>query len=433
MDTEMPNLTHLGSPITQMAPSHLFGYVALVSKSWASTTIAVALVAGWVVLCTSLRFRRIINFQKKMGFTDRSSLASMTNSQAHLIIKNLVEFEFPKMYILSLQFAIFKTYGFEYVSRLIVATKNLADPANAQKRYEDTTILFGEFSLNPPTSERALKAISRMNYLHSRYVAAGQISNADFLYTLAVCVTEPIRFMRLYEWRALTDMEVCAIGTHWKAIGDAMDIQYKGFLRRQSWVDGIEFVEDITAWAAEYEVAEMKPARVNLQASSQLTEMLLFHVPNFAKSFAREVLYVLMGDRVRAAFCFPEPGIVACLTAYAALVVRRFIVRHLMLPRFNPVVFFSEPDPATGRILHHDYLVHPYYNPATFWNRWGPIGLATRLLGGTVPGPKKMMPQGFLFEDIGPKDKMGKGSAELADGVELLKGLRRGACPFSAP
>ncbi|GKT41410.1 mycophenolic acid synthesis protein B [Colletotrichum spaethianum] len=380
-----------------------------------------ALIAAWVTLCASLRFKRITNFQKQMGFSDRDSLALMTNNQAQLILKNIIEFEFPKMYILSLQFAIFKTYGIETMSKLIVATKNLADAANAQKR----------FSLNPPTSERALKAISRMNYLHSRYVAAGQISNADFLYTLAVCITEPIRFMRLYEWRPLTDMEVCAIGTHWKAIGDAMDIQYKGFLRQESWANGIEFVEDITAWAAQYEVDEMKPAKVNLQASSQLTEMMLFHVPSFAKSFAREVLYVLMGDRVRAAFCFPEPGIVASLAAYAALVTRRFVVRHLMLPRFTPVVYFSGPDPDTGRILHHDYLVHPYYNPATVWNRWGPIGLATRLLGGTVPGPEKMMPQGFLFEDIGPREKMGKGSAEMTQCVEALKSRRRDACPFT--
>lgn len=129
---------------------------------------------------------------------------------------------------------------------------------------------------------------------------------------------------------------------------------------------------------------------------------------------------------------FPEPGIAAAFAAYAALILRRFVVSHLVLPRFTPTVYFSEPDPKTGRILHHDYLVHPYYNPATFWSRWGPMSLVTRLLGGTVPGPERMMPQGFLFEDIGPKDKIGKGLAELAEGVEMLKGRRRGACPFSS-
>ncbi|EFQ31934.1 hypothetical protein CGRA01v4_13108 [Colletotrichum graminicola] len=429
MDTATPNITHVESPGRWAASGYLRD-IALTPKSLATSTVVVALIAGWVALCAFFRFRRITNLRSQMGFTDRRSLARMTNNQAHLILKNIIDLEFPKLYILSLQFAIFKTYGFESLSKLIIATKNLANPANAKKRYEDTTILFGEFSLNPPTSDRALKAISRMNYLHSRYIAAGQISNADLLYTLSVCITEPIRFMRLYEWRALTDMEVCAIGTHWKSIGDAMDIQYKGFLSQESWADGIEFVDDIAAWAARYEVDAMKPSRLNFQASSQLVEMMLFHVPNFAKPFAQEVLYVLMGDRIRAAFCFPEPGIVAALVAYAALVTRRFVIRHLMLPRLTPVVYFSSPDPKTGRILHYDYLVHPYYNPVTFWNRWGPIGLVTRLLGGTVPGPDKMMPQGFLFEDIGPREKMGKGSDEMAQGVEVLKSSGRDACPF---
>ncbi|KAF5518848.1 Mycophenolic acid synthesis protein B [Colletotrichum aenigma] len=394
-------------------------------------SMLLSLLAGYLVLCHSLRFRRINNLQKRMGYTDRASLARMTNNDAQLILKHMIEFEFPKFYTLALQFAIFKTYGFETISKLIVATKNLADPKNAQKRYEDTVIIFGEFSMNPPTSDRCLKAISRMNYLHSGYKARGQISNADFLYTLAVCVTEPTRFMQLYEWRSLTDMELCAIGTHWKALGDSMDIQYKGYLSQDSWADGIEFARDITDWAKRYEIDAMKPHKNNIQASAQLMEMMIWHVPKFAKSFAQEVLTVLMGDRIRDTFCFAEPGIYASFTAYAALIARRFVVRHLMLPRFSPVVFFSEPDPKTGRIQHHEYLVHPHYIPATFWNRFGPMSWITRILGGTVPGAEKMMPEGYLFEDLGPKEKMGKGVEELADGVEDLKSRGRGACPFS--
>ncbi|OLN96963.1 hypothetical protein CCHL11_07431 [Colletotrichum chlorophyti] len=441
MEAEATNFNHTVSPST-LSATGIFGYVSMMLNSWTVVSTTVLLLAGWVALCASLRFRRIDNLQIRLGYTDRASLARMTNDDAQIILKNMIEFEFPKLYVLSLQFAIFKTYGFETMSRLIVATKNLADPVNAKKRYEDTTVIFGEqinrasdtpsrFTLNPPTSDRALKAISRMNYLHSGYLAAGQISNSDLLYTLAVCVTEPIRFMKLYEWRPLTEMEICAAGTHWKAIGDAMDIRYKGLLSQEKWADGIEFVEDITAWAKSYEVEAMKPANVNFQASTQLTDMLLWHVPSFAKPFAQEVLHVLMGDRVRDAFCFPEPGIVAHLVAFMTLVLRRFVVRHLMIPRFGPVVYFSEPDPKTGRIQHHDYLVHPYYNPATFWNRWGPMGLATRLLGGFVPGEAKMMPKGFVFEEIGPRDKAGKGLKELAQGVEELKSRRRGACPFS--
>src|SRR3954468_13901841 len=114
--------------------------------------------------------------------------------------------------------------------------------------------------LNPPTSDLCLKSIARMNTLHDKYKKAGKISNADFLYTLSVCVTEPIKFINAYEWRRLNDLEVAAIGCFWKSLGDAMDIDYKGYLARAhtGWRDGIEFVEDITAWAKQYELEAMK-------------------------------------------------------------------------------------------------------------------------------------------------------------------------------
>lgn len=164
------------------------------------------------------------------------------------------------------------------------------------------TELWRRFQLNPPTSDLCVKAISRMNTLHDKYKKAGRISNADFLYTLSVCVTEPIRFIHMYEWRRLNDMEVNAIGCFWKSLGDAMDIEYKGYLSKDSWKDGIEFVDDITAWAKSYEIEAMKPARSNTYPAQALFDLLLYHVPTFAKPFAIEVATVLMGDRVRDAF-----------------------------------------------------------------------------------------------------------------------------------
>jgi len=75
-----------------------------------------------------------------------------------------------------------------------------------------------------------------MNHLHAPYIAAGRISNDDLLYTLSVCITEPIRFINLYEWRRLNELEMCALGVFWKSLGDAMRIEYRGFLARDSWV-----------------------------------------------------------------------------------------------------------------------------------------------------------------------------------------------------
>ena len=46
-----------------------------------------------------------------------------------------------------------------------------------------------------------------MNWLHSRY----NISNDDMLYTLSVFVTSPDKWLGLYDWRGLTELEVSVI------------------------------------------------------------------------------------------------------------------------------------------------------------------------------------------------------------------------------
>lgn len=141
-----------------------------------------------------------------------------------------------------------------------------------------------------------------MNSLHAPYIARGQITNEDLLYVLSVGITEPIRFMRLYEWRPLNDMEVCALSTFWKSIGDAMGIRYAGFLSRDAWADGIEFAEDITAWAKAYEMAQIRPARTNADTADALVNMFFWYLPQTMIGPAREILTVLMGDRMREAF-----------------------------------------------------------------------------------------------------------------------------------
>ena len=45
----------------------------------------------------------------------------------------------------------------------------------------------------------------------SIYRKANLISNDDMLYTLGLFALEPIRWISMYEWRSLTDMERCAM------------------------------------------------------------------------------------------------------------------------------------------------------------------------------------------------------------------------------
>lgn len=162
-------------------------------------------------------------------------------------------------------------------------------------------MLIGEYVAHDPSEERTREAIARMNYLHSPYIKTGKISNADLLYTLSVFITEPISWINEYEWREVTEMEICALGTFWKSIGDAMEITYSGYLKRDSWKDGIEFYEDIKQWALQYESDHMVPAATNKETADQLIPLLLFYVPRFLRPIIRQAIGVLMGERLRRA------------------------------------------------------------------------------------------------------------------------------------
>ncbi|KAI1206987.1 uncharacterized protein F4807DRAFT_210274 [Annulohypoxylon truncatum] len=405
----------------------------ILSAPWKQLILPAALL--YVGLCRALRFNRENGLRRKLGYPDRASLAHMTVVDAQQIIKFLNVWETPLFQFLALEFGLFKTYGVESISRLLLATGNLTDPVRSPKRFEDTAALIGEFMMNPPTSERAVQGIARMNFLHSRYVKEGSISNADLLYTLSVFIAEPERFARMYDWRPMNEMEYCAHGVFWKSVGDAMKIEYKGYLARAGagWHDGIEFAEDVTAWAKSYEVVAMKPSTVCAKPARALIPMITYWAPWFAKPWATQIVLSLMGDRVRDAFMLPEPDIAAVAITHTLLTIRRFVVRYLTLPRFFEVKRLGPQDPKTGRMTQMiPYGNYPFYIKPTLWNRWGPLAWVIWMYGGKVPGdnPEEYMPQGYLFSDIGPKKRMGQGIKEAEADADRIRASGWSGCPF---
>lgn len=72
------------------------------------TTILAVSAVSYVTLCYLLRFQRLHSMRSRHKFTDRASLARMTNEDAHAIMKTVVTFEFPKFYDLALRLALFR-------------------------------------------------------------------------------------------------------------------------------------------------------------------------------------------------------------------------------------------------------------------------------------------------------------------------------------
>lgn len=241
----------------------------------------------------------------KHSYPTRASFASMSNEDAYLIQQNLAEIEFPFIFEKSLQFALFRTYGIPTISKLLVQTSQFSEEGTASKRYADTTVLLAEFIGYHPTSARSMEAIGRMNYIHSQYQKSGKILHDDLLYTLALFAGEPIRWIDHYEWRKLRDFEKCAISTFWKAIGDAMGIEYSnlrsGGKGGEGWTDGLQWLEELNEWSADYERRSMVPDKNNQKTADQTVAILLYSMPRLMKPHGRRVVSALMDDRLRTA------------------------------------------------------------------------------------------------------------------------------------
>ena len=183
-----------------------------------------------------------------------------------------------------------------------MATGQLASPETASRRIADTGVILLEFALNDPSSERALKAIARMNYLHAPYQKAGKITNNDLLYTLSLFALEPARWVARYEWRCLTDLELTACGTYWKSMGDAMSLDFSCLPSHEcGWKDGLQWLNEIEEWSRSYETHHMVPAETNQKLADSHFEILCINVPKRYHEVCRQMFSVLLGPRLQKA------------------------------------------------------------------------------------------------------------------------------------
>lgn len=225
----------------------------------------------------------------------------MTVNDAFAIHDELVHHEFPLVFSTATMFALFKTYGIPSISGLLLATGQLCDAATAPKRNADTGALLLEAVLNPPSSERAATALTRINYMHRHYRKMGKIQDSNLLYTLSLFALEPSRWVSRFEWRELSDLELCAIGTFWKSIGEALEVPYGDLPSSSSEVekDGLGWLNALSEWSRTYEEAYMVPAISNKRLADSNFEMILWKVPSIFHGVGRKILATLLEDKLR--------------------------------------------------------------------------------------------------------------------------------------
>lgn len=155
---------------------------------------------------------------------------------------------------------------------------------------------------NSPTSQRAYISLARTRFLHSGYRASGKILEDDMLYTLALFALQPIRFINKFEWRTLSDLERCAIGTFWKSAGDALDISYSALPSGTAgFKDGIQWLDEMDAWSQAYEERCMVPDEKNRETADQTTDILVYMLPKLLVPVGLQFVSFMMDDRLRKA------------------------------------------------------------------------------------------------------------------------------------
>ena len=292
-----------------------------------------------------------------------------------------------------------------------------------------------------------------MNYLHSQYQKSGKITDSDMLYTLSLFALEPTRWIDRYEWRNLTALELCASGTFWKAMGDAMKIPYDALPScKNGWKDGLHWLEEVKEWSLRYEEAYMIPADTNRRLAESHLNLLFINLPVGLMDIGKRIVTVFLDDRLRKAmmlvwrgrsdrielirsYRFPESPSVYHVSLNSVFYMRKCFLRYLALPRpefLRKKYIPSKPNPKTGRYNAVEYLSHPWYVEPSFIRRWGCRALVTRLLRRKLPGDdgNKYAPEGYAFADIGPKSFQGKGRAEMEETLIRLTEQKRGGCPF---
>jgi 4-hydroxybenzoate polyprenyltransferase len=376
--------------------------------------------ASYLILVRSLRHRRcfqhcqLLADSKIQTSATHTDVDEMSLSDAQKIYSSLFNQEFPFMFMKGIQFALFRQYAVPSIASVLVGTNRLSCSRNISLRYAETEILFLEFTLRAWGSKLWLQAITRTKAIHKNMRQRGVATEEDMLFTLATLATQPVELIRRYEWRALTDVELCAIGTLYRGIGEALEIDYSALFAishssnektsSANSSSGLQFYHALHHWQTSYESrAFTYTPDTNLLATTAMNFLLCSIPSKILRSFCISVLTVLMDLPLRSAIGFSTPSPVLTWVVSTSLTIRRFIILHMSLPRPKFMTIKRTDDIGTPashhttsqenicdhveRIHRTSYIQSPYFVKPTVWNRYlSPVAVWYRVVGLAVPG-----------------------------------------------
>ncbi|KAF9886723.1 hypothetical protein FE257_011100 [Aspergillus nanangensis] len=401
----------------------MFGATELFHKLGNNCPLAVVIVlTSYLVLVKMLRYRRRAKIEVPFA-NRRRPLSSMTVKEAHEIMTQLQELEFPYAFAKARQMALLKAGGIPTMSKLFAVTGQ-NNKRNAGKRAVDTEILLRESQSQRRDSNRYASAVARMNYLHARYRRANKITDDDLLHTLGDGLAEILNVIEREEWRKLTDVEKCALGIFHKNLGEDMRIPFDVLpSKAKGWEDGFHFALELSKWTIHYEEEVARPTETNDQYVRVYVDSAL---PRFMKSVVRQMLGADLDDLMRTSLGIESPTYILSMIMFFVRGVRKCVLRYLALPRpsFLAVKLVrNSPNRETNLYNFERKGLQPWYIRPTLWANWGPGALLVRLFGGKMPGSRgdRYLPQGYDLMTIGPDPQKGKGLEEMGYDIKIIQ------------
>ena len=166
----------------------------------------------------------------------------------------------------------------------------------------------------------------------------------------------------------------------------------------------------------------MAPSDANSRIAQGILDMYDSVIPRCFRSIFSQIVISFMDTQLRTALGLPKPNRLVTSAVFSALRTRSLFVEHCMLPRYAlPTVFLPNKNGSTSVVY---WMMQPWYAPATFWNRWGPVALYARVFGLPIPG-KDWAQGGYRLESVGYG---GRGADKV---LEVMERAKEGGCPYS--
>lgn len=190
----------------------------------------------------------------------------------------------------SLRLALFRTYAVPSISALLDETGEFF--TRGGKRYDDTTLLLYEIFKDGPDSERGRRAVRQLNRIHGAY----DISNGDYVYTLATFVVIPRRWIARYGWRALSKNETEASVSMFRRLGVMMGLRDIP----QTYAAFEQFLDA-------YEAEHFRFTAANGRVADATVQVFADRLPAPLRRFVRPVVSAMLDDPLRDAVGLPAP------------------------------------------------------------------------------------------------------------------------------